>query len=114
MFQIFANLKDEVALILLGSNETENSLNYKNIKVTHSLALPCWEMVQFVEDLTGTMVNADWLDAIVVAMNILKEETEYVECLSCLFVVVIIIIVTISSSSKAVVITEMLNGLLWP
>jgi hypothetical protein len=79
LFQIFANLKDEVALILLGSNETQNSLNYKNIKVTHSLALPSWEMVQFIEDLTGTMVNADWLDAIVVAMNILKEETEYVE-----------------------------------
>lgn len=74
--KIFANLKDEVALILLGSNETQNSLNYKNIKVTHSLALPSWEMVQFVEDLTGTTVNADWLDAIVVAMNVLKEETE--------------------------------------
>jgi hypothetical protein len=40
-------------------------------------------MVQFVEDLTGTMVNADWLDAIVVAMNILKEETEYVEHYCC-------------------------------
>jgi hypothetical protein len=80
LFQIFANLKDEVALILLGSDETQNSLNYKNIKVTHSLALPSWETVQFIEDLTGTTVNADWLDAIVVAMHILKEETEYVEC----------------------------------
>ncbi|PNF22249.1 hypothetical protein B7P43_G02949 [Cryptotermes secundus] len=74
--KIFANLKDEVTLILLGSDETQNSLNYKNISVTHSLALSSWEMVQFVEDLTGTMVNADWLDAIVVAMNVLKEETE--------------------------------------
>uniref|UniRef100_A0A2Z5TTK7 ATP-dependent DNA helicase II subunit 2 n=1 Tax=Reticulitermes speratus TaxID=60591 RepID=A0A2Z5TTK7_9NEOP len=71
--KILANSKDEIALILLGSDETENSLNYKNIKVTHSLALPSWEMVQFVNDLKGTTVNADWLDAIVVAMNVLKE-----------------------------------------
>jgi hypothetical protein len=79
MFQILANSKDEIALILLGSDETENSLNYKNIKVTHSLALPSWEMVQFVNDLKGTTVNADWLDAIVVAMNVLKEGAEYVQ-----------------------------------
>jgi hypothetical protein len=78
MFQILGNLKDEVALILLGSNETGNSLNYKNIKVTHSLALPSWEMVQFVNDLKGTTVSGDWLDAVVVAMDILKKETEYV------------------------------------
>jgi hypothetical protein len=104
MFQVFANLKDEVALILLGSNETQNSLNYKNIKVTHSLALPSWEMVQFVEDLRGTTVNADWLDAIVVAMDVLKEETEYVEE-HCFFVIFIV------SGSKIVVITKMLNGL---
>jgi hypothetical protein len=80
MFQIFASSKDEIALILLGSKETENRLNYKNIKVTHPLLLPSWELVQFVEDLEGTMVNADWLDAIVVAMDVLKEETECVEC----------------------------------
>jgi hypothetical protein len=72
-------LKDEIALILLGSDATKNSLNYKNISVTHSLALPSWEMVQLVEDLKGTMVNADWVDAIVVAMDVLREETEYVE-----------------------------------
>jgi hypothetical protein len=79
MLQILASLKDEIALILLGSDETNNSLNYKNISVTHSLALPSWEMVQFVEDLKESMVNADWLDAIVVAMDVLKEETGCVE-----------------------------------
>jgi len=78
MFQIIGKFKDEVALILLGSDETENSLNYKRIKVTHSLALPSWEMVQFVDDLKGTTVNGDWLDAVVVAMDVLKKETEYV------------------------------------
>jgi hypothetical protein len=79
MFQILANLKDEIALILLGSNETGNGLDYKNIKLTHSLALPSWEMVQFVNDLKGTTVNGDWLDAVVVAMDVLKTETEYVQ-----------------------------------
>lgn len=78
MFQIFANLKDEVALILLGSEETNNNLNYKNISVAHSLGLPSWEMVQFVEDLKETVVDADWIDAIVVAVDFLKEETVYV------------------------------------
>jgi hypothetical protein len=79
MFQILGNSKDEVALILLGSDEPENSLDYKNIKLTHSLALPSWEMVQFVNDLKGTTVNGDWLDAVVVAMDVLKRETEYVQ-----------------------------------
>jgi ATP-dependent DNA helicase 2 subunit 2 len=74
--KILGSLKDEVALILLGSDETGNSLNYRNIKVTHSLALPSWEMVQFVNDLKGTTVNGDWLDAVVVAMDVLKKETE--------------------------------------
>ena len=85
MLQILGNFKDEVALILLGSKETENSLNYKNIKLTHSLALPSWEMVQFVNDLEGTTVNGDWLDAVVVAMDVLKKESEYVQlcCCSC-------------------------------
>jgi hypothetical protein len=78
IFQILGNLKDEVALMLLGSDETENSLNYKNIKLTHSLALPSWEMVQFVSNLKGTTVNGDWLDAVVVAMDVLKKESEYV------------------------------------
>ncbi|KDR13452.1 X-ray repair cross-complementing protein 5 [Zootermopsis nevadensis] len=73
--KIFANLKDEVALILLGSEETNNNLNYKNISVAHSLGLPSWEMVQFVEDLKETVVDADWIDAIVVAVDFLKEET---------------------------------------
>ena len=79
MFQILGSVKDEVALILLGSDETGNSLNYRNIKVTHPLALPSWEMVQFVNDLKGTTVNGDWLDAVVVAMDVLKKETEYVQ-----------------------------------
>jgi hypothetical protein len=79
MFQILAHSKDEVALILLGSDEAENSLNYKNIKLTQSLVLPSWEMVQFVNDLKGTAVNGDWLDAVVVAMDVLKRETEYVQ-----------------------------------
>ena len=74
--KILGSLKDEAALILLGSDETGNSLNYRNIKVTHSLALPSWEMVQFVNDLKGTTVNGDWLDAVVVAMDVLKKETE--------------------------------------
>jgi hypothetical protein len=78
MFQILGNSKDEVALMLLGSDETENSLNYKNIKLTHSMALPTWEMVQFVSNLKGTTVNGDWLDAVVVAMDVLKKESEYV------------------------------------
>ena len=79
LFQILVNSKDEVAVILLGSYVTRNSLNYENIEVTHSLALPSWDMVQFVNDLKGTTVNGDWLDAVVVAMDVLKKETEYVQ-----------------------------------
>ncbi|XP_069675065.1 X-ray repair cross-complementing protein 5 isoform X2 [Periplaneta americana] len=75
--KIFVNAKDEIALFLLGSKETDNSLDYKNIKTVHeNLVIPDWDMVAFVEKLEGTNVNADWLNGVIVAMDYLRSETQ--------------------------------------
>lgn len=76
--QLFSKPKDEVSLLLMGTNETDNELNielqgYEHI--SHGIRMGCvtWNMLKFVDSsIDGSGVNADWLDAIVVAMNYLR------------------------------------------
>lgn len=81
-FQIFANTKDEFALILFGTEGTSNQLNeqgggYENITVARHLGLPDLEMLQFVHNqITPGNVETDFIDAIVVGMDLLREETK--------------------------------------
>lgn len=72
-------------MILLGSQETNNELaednfsdGYQHINVvTEWLMRATWEMVQNVFKLYPTDVtNADWLDAVVVAMQFIKSQSE--------------------------------------
>lgn len=62
----------------MGSKATSNELDYPNILVVNKwLTMPNWEMVKSVEDLSPTDIEtADWLDALIVAINILKTESE--------------------------------------
>ena len=69
--------KDELAIVLMGTEDTENNLDYKHITVPFSLGLPSWDILQLLEgDLKGTSKDADWLDALVVAMDLLKQESQ--------------------------------------
>lgn len=69
--------KDEAALILFGTDGTENSLNqefgdgnYENITVSREMNVIDLEMLKFVNNgvLPGT-VNGDFIDALVVALD---------------------------------------------
>lgn len=73
--------KDEVGLILLGSEDTNNPLAedelYSHIEIRHRLQLARWEMVNTIKSFKkGTTVDGDWLDAIIVAADFIKGETE--------------------------------------
>lgn len=77
IFQIFTKPTDEIALFLLGTNSTDNDLNYKNI----SLALPMnsinWDILKYVQsniDPPSAETTADWLDAIIVAMDYFRAQ----------------------------------------
>lgn len=80
--QIFSNSADEIGLILFGCAETKNCIadetGYRNIAVlTEHLILADWELLRVVNELDINLnCTADWLDALVVALQFIKDETE--------------------------------------
>nr|CAD7400681.1 unnamed protein product [Timema cristinae] len=74
--QVFSCSKDEVAIILLGSEKTDNILNYKNIWLAYPLGAPNWNMIEHIEKrIKPSRVDADWFDALILALDVLKEPT---------------------------------------
>ncbi|KAL7882043.1 hypothetical protein AOLI_G00088920 [Acnodon oligacanthus] len=78
--QVFAENKDELALVLFGTDETKNPLaedgQYQNICVLRHLMLPDFELLEEIENqLQPGSQHADWLDALVVCMDLLQKET---------------------------------------
>ncbi|XP_049795524.1 X-ray repair cross-complementing protein 5 isoform X1 [Schistocerca nitens] len=75
--RIFTSGKDEIGLIVLGSDKTQNPLDYPNVSVEFPLALPTWQMISFVEkSLHESEIKTDWIDGVVVGMQVLKDELE--------------------------------------
>ncbi|XP_047103907.1 molybdenum cofactor biosynthesis protein 1-like [Schistocerca piceifrons] len=74
---IFTSGKDEIGLIVLGSDKTQNPLDYPNVSVEFPLALPTWQMISFVEkSLHESEIKTDWIDGVVVGMQVLKDELD--------------------------------------
>ncbi|XP_047103912.1 molybdenum cofactor biosynthesis protein moc-5-like [Schistocerca piceifrons] len=75
--RIFTSGKDEIGLIVLGSDKTQNPLDYPNVSVEFPLALPTWQMISFVEkSLHESEIKTDWIDGVVVSMQVLKDELD--------------------------------------
>ncbi|KAM5152519.1 X-ray repair cross-complementing protein 5 [Mantella aurantiaca] len=78
--QVFAESKDEIAVVLFGTDDTDNSLadgdQYQNISVQRHLMLPDFELLDEIQNVIepGTQ-QADFLDALIVSMDILQKET---------------------------------------
>ncbi|NXO50632.1 XRCC5 protein, partial [Aramus guarauna] len=78
--QVFAESKDEVAVVLFGTNGTRNDLasgdQYQNITVHRSLMLPDFDLLEDIQDVIKPgSEQADFLDAIIVCMDLLQKET---------------------------------------
>lgn len=77
-FQIFTQPRDEVGLILIGTDSTNNQLandgvGYEHISLAFDLAMPTWQMLRILEkEIQPQRSEADWLDGIIVAMDLLK------------------------------------------
>ncbi|XP_074000965.1 X-ray repair cross-complementing protein 5 [Numenius arquata] len=78
--QVFAESKDEVAVVLFGTSGTRNALasgdQYQNITVHRSLMLPDFDLLEDIQDtIKPGCKQADFLDAIIVCMDLLQNET---------------------------------------
>ncbi|NXY20643.1 XRCC5 protein, partial [Atrichornis clamosus] len=77
---VFAESKDEVAVVLFGTDGTRNDLahgdQYQNITVHRSLMLPDFDLLEDIQDVIKSgSKQADFLDAIIVCMDLLQKET---------------------------------------
>ncbi|XP_051937424.1 X-ray repair cross-complementing protein 5 [Hippocampus zosterae] len=75
--QVFAEVKDELALVLFGTDSTNNPLaqdgRYQNITVHRNLMVPDFELLEEIENqVHPENQQADWLDALVVCMDLLQ------------------------------------------
>ncbi|BFZ21576.1 hypothetical protein BsWGS_24615 [Bradybaena similaris] len=75
--KMFSESKDEVALIVMGSAETDNPLDdgqcYQNIVIKRALGVADFELLQMVQtELQPTNTPGDFLDAIIVAIDHLE------------------------------------------
>ncbi|KAL4218077.1 X-ray repair cross-complementing protein 5 [Mactra antiquata] len=72
--KMFAESKDEIALILVGSEDTDNPLAtgecYENISIANPLGIVDFDFLQLVQnDVKPSTVSGDFLDGIVVGMD---------------------------------------------
>ncbi|XP_046992691.1 molybdenum cofactor biosynthesis protein 1-like [Schistocerca americana] len=82
--RIFTSGKDEIGLIVLGSDKTQNPLDYPNVSVEFPLALPTWQMISFVEkSYHESEIKRDWIDGVVVGMQVLKDELDFFIIICC-------------------------------
>lgn len=84
LFQIFSESKDDLALILFGSSQTNNPFSiqgncFKNIEIVTSLGQVTWDLLKHVTNISSTdITSSDWLSTLVIALDMLKNENEYV------------------------------------
>ncbi|XP_025192317.1 X-ray repair cross-complementing protein 5-like isoform X2 [Melanaphis sacchari] len=78
--KIFAESKDYLALILFGSSRTNNHLSSQgcyNIEIVTNLGIVTWDLVKHIDSLSSEDITpSDWLNALVLAADMLKKETE--------------------------------------
>ncbi|CAG09291.1 unnamed protein product, partial [Tetraodon nigroviridis] len=75
--QVFAESKDELGLVLFGTDSTNNLLHqdgqYENISVFRELSVPDFDLLEQIQNqLQPENQQADWMDALVVCMDLLQ------------------------------------------
>nr|XP_056717601.1 X-ray repair cross-complementing protein 5 [Euleptes europaea] len=78
--QVFAESKDEIALVLFGTDGTENTLasndQYQHITVHRHLFLPDFHLLEDIQNVIQPgSGQGDILDAVIVCMDLLQKET---------------------------------------
>lgn len=79
--QVFSETKVELALVLFGTDSTDNPLSqdgqYQHIRVHRHLMVPDFDLLIEIENqIQPESQQGDWLDALVVCMDLLHTETK--------------------------------------
>ncbi|CAF0990776.1 unnamed protein product [Didymodactylos carnosus] len=78
--KMFQESKDEVALVLYGSEETKNDLaedgDYDNVSIVFPLGVANWNLFDEIQKIKPGVAHADLVDAIVVAADHIKSQTD--------------------------------------
>eukprot|EP00096_Caligus_rogercresseyi_P006682 TRINITY_DN2339_c0_g1_i3.p1 TRINITY_DN2339_c0_g1~~TRINITY_DN2339_c0_g1_i3.p1 ORF type:complete len:692 (+),score=194.79 TRINITY_DN2339_c0_g1_i3:80-2155(+) len=75
--KMFSEAKDRFVLVLFGSEETDNGLEYPGVKIVKDLWGPAsFDLLRYLELKVGgdSTKGSDWLDAIVVGLDFLKDK----------------------------------------
>ncbi|XP_042241510.1 X-ray repair cross-complementing protein 5-like [Homarus americanus] len=76
--------RDMVGIVLFGTNDTENRLakanQYQHITVMKEPRFVDWQMIAEVDDLPRGNSPGDWLDALIVAMDLLQDPDDLQFC----------------------------------
>eukprot|EP00026_Physarum_polycephalum_P002636 Phypoly_transcript_02644.p1 GENE.Phypoly_transcript_02644~~Phypoly_transcript_02644.p1 ORF type:complete len:733 (-),score=115.46 Phypoly_transcript_02644:534-2660(-) len=76
--KIMYGKKDEVGLVLCGTQETDNPLSdtgYEHITVARDLTVPDLDLLRFIEQIGPSEYTGDLSDALIVAMDMLNKKT---------------------------------------
>ena len=71
--KIFLRPKDEIAMILMGSAVTKNSLNTEHVGEFIDFQIPNWNMVEKIIHLHGTNFCSNWVEALVATVEYMKQ-----------------------------------------
>ncbi|KAK2580504.1 hypothetical protein KPH14_006239 [Odynerus spinipes] len=71
--KIFLRPKDEIGIILMGSNTTCNKLQFKNIKAGN-MEVPKWKLIKFILKQQHTTCLSNWIEALYVAIDYIEHE----------------------------------------
>ncbi|XP_076678016.1 X-ray repair cross-complementing protein 5 [Andrena cerasifolii] len=71
--KIFLRPKDEIAVILMGSSVTKNSLNTEHVGEFIDFQIPNWNTVEKIIQLHGTSFCSNWVEALVATVEYIKQ-----------------------------------------
>jgi len=76
--KLFSEAKDDFCIVLFGTEDTENTLDYDNVKVLERGYAPVdWESIQFLRNqVHGTNIESDWTSALIVALDTIRTARE--------------------------------------
>ena len=74
--KLFLRPKDEIGIILMGANESNNESNFENITEVGPVQISNWKMVEDVLNLQTTDQTSNWVDALYVAFDYINQECE--------------------------------------
>lgn len=73
--------QDEIGIILFGCNDTKNDLNnsqlgFENVVEMGHMQIGTWEMLKRIDNIVQGNEESEFVDALLVAVNFMKNETE--------------------------------------